>query len=260
METFKIYSNNKGFVMLEGALQEVKLVKVVFTLFEGEYTATTYFSTCNGGYSEKTNALKVYSSISDYEKGVEMNSKGVSENELFAIRPKGFSGIQFGYAFINGEPQRIDLTPCEIVYSYSNESYTILHDVTKEGNFYRTREECLSFNTYRVMNEFGDFKERIGAGKLLMLDDDQKQLLKNFEDAFKALRESGTAFFMTYDGLQVINKRNINFYEIDDDTFGHEKQEEVNIYKDVFNCKVLSECGDLTPIGDDFHLFVNRKD
>lgn len=258
METFKIYSDNKGFVMLDGALKNVELVKVVFAKYGDKLTSTTFFSTWDGGHSMQTNELSIYNSPSDFERGIEMPCKEFTYDEILTNRPDGFKGLQFGWIFLNGEPTQIDLTPNEVVYHYKSKKFSVPDHVTKSGNVYKSRSECLSFNTYRVMDDFGDFTEHIGTGKLLMLDDDQKQLLKNLEDAFKALRENEVGFFVTGDHIQVFNKRKI------DSSYVNEKKivegyEEVDIFNNAFDCG-FSFCDRNYPCGDELKLFVERKD
>lgn len=256
MEKFKIYSNNKGFVLLECALQEVTLVKTVFTRNGDKYTATTFFSTCNGGYSKETSLLKVYSSPIDYEKAKEMPFELVGEDVIKDRRPEGFEGYDFGWILINGEPQQIDLTPNEVVFNYLSGRYEVPDHVVKSGNVYKSREECLSFNTYDVKHADGTITERKGAGKLLMLDDDQKQLLKKFEEAYKALRESGVSFFNNYDETRVFNIRELQNYEVDYMNEDYKGFEKVDIHNKAFECPVfLAE----NFFSDDAAIFVERK-
>lgn len=259
MEKFKIYSNNKGFVLLEGALQEVTIVKTVFTNWGDKYTATTFFSTCNGGYSERTSALKVYNSPADYEKDKEMPFESVGEDVIKERRPEDFEGIDFGWFLVNGEPQQIDLIPDKVVFNYLSGRYEVPDHVTESGDVYKSREECLSFNTYNVKHADGTITKRKGAGTLLMLDDDQKILLKKFEDAYKALRKSGVTFFWSCDNTLVFNTRNIEKSFFDEYEAKHEDYEEVNIFNEAFVCDV--NCGgDVYPCADDLNIFIKRKD
>lgn len=256
MSNFKIYHEDKGFIFMNGALTEVKLLYTKFVKNGESYSAKTTFEMWGEQHTEDANLLKVYNSVEDYEKDKEMPFSEICDEQLNKKRPKGFVNVDFGWVFINGEPQQVDLTPNELTYAYKSKKFLFPNHIANSDNVYRSREECLSFNTYKVKDEWGEVKERVGINKLLMLDDDQKQLFDAFVKSYKALKESGVFFLNDYDKTRVFNFRNLQNYEVDLSSEDYEGMEKVDISNKAFECPVyLAD----NLFGDENTLIVERK-
>lgn len=256
MSNFKIYHEDKGFIFMNGALTEVKLLYTHFVKNGECYSAKTTFEMWGEQLKEDASILKVYSSVADYEKDNEMPFTEICDEQLNNERPDGLENVDFGWIFINGEPQQVDLTPNELTYCFKSKKFCFPGHIATCDNVYRTRNECLSFNTYKVKDEWGDVKERVGINKLLMLDDDQKQLLDAFVKSYKALRESGVSFLNNYDETRVFNTRKLQNYEVDYSTEGYEGFEKVDISNKAFECPILLADNFFS---DDATIFAKRK-
>lgn len=256
MSNFKIYHEDKGFIFMNGALTEVKLLYTNFLKRGENFSATTTFETWGEQRNKDANLLKVYRSVEDFEKDEEMPFMEICDEQLNNKRPNGFENVDWGWFFMNGEPNQVDLTPNELTYDYNSMKFRFPGHIANGDNVYRTRKECLLFNTYKVKDEWGEVKEHVGINKLLMLDDDQNQLLDAFVKSYKALLESGVSFLNNYDETRVFNIRNLQNYEVDYSTEDYEGYEKVDISNKAFECPVFLADNFFS---DDATIFAERK-
>lgn len=162
MSNFKIYHEDKGFIFMNGALTEVKLLYTNFLKRGENFSATTTFETWGEQRNEDANLLKVYRSVEDFEKDEEMPFMEICDEQLNNKRPNGFENVDWGWFFMNGEPNQVDLTPNELTYDYNSMKFRFPGHIANGDNVYRTRKECLSFNTYKVKDLWGEVKEHVG--------------------------------------------------------------------------------------------------
>ena len=82
MSNFKIYHEDKGFIFMNGALTEVKLLYTYFVKRGENFSATTTFETWGEQRNDDANLLKVYRSVEDFEKDEEMPFRKSVMNNL----------------------------------------------------------------------------------------------------------------------------------------------------------------------------------
>ena len=213
----RMYSDAKGFTMIDGTLTEVTLKKLIVTrqsVEDEEYEVTTIFQGPDGKEHSTQIPILMYKSVEDYEK----EQKACYEvcSSPFYIRPNGFSGIDEAWIFVDGEPVTIDIRPLEVVYDYEQRTWTC--EGVPQTNIFRTKEECLSFNEYDVKHADGSVTKRVGINKLVMLDNDQMALFDTLKQTIQQLKDNNVLLMPDYDGdIRAFNLRNIKEWDCDYD-------------------------------------------
>lgn len=229
-----MYSDAKGFTMIDGTLTEVTLKKLIVTrqsVEDEEYEVTTIFQGPDGKEHSSQIPIQMYSSVEDYEKGEQACYEVCSSP--FYIRPDGFRGIDEAWIFVDGEPVTIDLRPLQVVYDYEQRAWTF--EGIPQTNIFRTKEECLSFNEYDVKHADGSVTKRVGINKLVMLDDDQRALFDTLKQAIQQLKDNNVLLMPDCDGdIRAFNLRNVKEWDCDYDKPEEEGFEEVSREHDSF--------------------------
>lgn len=224
----RMYSDAKGFTMIDGTLTEVTLKKLIVTrqsVEDEEYEVTTIFQGPDGKEHSSQIPIQMYSSVENYEK----EQKACYEvcSSPFYIRPDGFSGIDEAWIFVDGEPVTIDIRPLRVVYDYEQRTWTC-EDIP-QTNIFRTKEECLSFNEYDVKHADGSVTKRVGINKLVMLDNDQMALFDTLKQAIQQLKDNNVLLMPDCDGdIRAFNLRNVKEWDCDYDKPEEEGFEEVS--------------------------------
>lgn len=250
----KMYSDAKGFTMIDGTLTEVTIKKLIVTrqsVEDEEYEVTTIFQGPDGKEHSTQSHILMYKSVEDYEK----EQKACYEvcSSPFYIRPDGFSGIDEAWIFVDGEPVTIDIRPLEVVYDYEQRTWTC--EGIPQTNIFRTKEECLSFNEYDVKHADGSVTKRVGINKLVMLDDDQRALFDTLKQTIQQLKDNNVLLLPDCDGeMQAYNLRNIQKWDCDYDEPDFEDYEEVSRKHEAFNNEVYIPAYSL-----DCTLYMKRK-
>lgn len=230
----KMYSDAKGFTMIDGTLTEVTLKKLIVTrqsVEDEEYEVTTIFQGPDGKEHSSQIPIQMYSSVEDYEKGEQACYEVCSSP--FYIRPDGFRGIDEAWIFVDGEPVTIDIRPLEVVYDYEQRTWTC--EGVPQTNIFRTKEECLSFNEYDVKHADGSVTKRVGINKLVMLDNDQMALFDTLKQTIQQLKDNNVLLMPDYDGdIRAFNLRNVKEWDCDYDKPEEEGFEEVSREHDSF--------------------------
>ena len=230
----RMYSDAKGFTMIDGTLTEVTLKKLIVTrqsVEDEEYEVTTIFQGPDGKEHSSQIPIQMYSSVEDYEKGEQACYEVCSSP--FYIRPDGFRGIDEAWIFVDGEPVTIDLRPLEVVYDYEQRTWTC--EGVPQTNIFRTKEECLSFNEYDVKHADGSVTKRVGINKLVMLDNDQMALFDTLKQTIQQLKDNNVLLMPDCDGdIRAFNLRNVKEWDCDYDKPEEEGFEEVSREHDSF--------------------------
>lgn len=249
----KMYSDAKGFTMIDGTLTEVTIKKLIATrqsVEDKEYEVTTILQGPDGKEHSTQIPILMYKSVEDYEKEQEACYEVCASP--FDIRPNGFSGIDEAWIFVDGEPVTIDLRPLEVVYDYEQMKW-LLQGIP-QTNIFRTKEECLSFNEYDVKHADGSVTKRVGINKLVMLDNDQMALFDTLKQTIQQLKDNNVLLMPDYDGdIRAFNLRNVKEWDCDYDKPEEEGFEEVSREHDSF--QVIS----IPAYSLDCHLCMKRK-
>lgn len=213
----RMYSDAKGFTMIDGTLTEVTLKKLIVTrqsVEDEEYEVTTIFQGPDGKEHGSQIPIQMYSSVEDYEKGEQACYEVCSSP--FYIRPDGFRDLDEAWIFVDGEPATIDLRPLRVDYDYEQRKW-LLQGIP-QTNIFRTKEECLSFNEYDVKHADGSVTKRVGINKLVMLDNDQMALFDTLKQTIQQLKDNNVLLMPDCDGdIRAFNLRNVQKWDCDYD-------------------------------------------
>lgn len=273
-DALRVFTKNGGFVMVDRKLQEVKWLRTEFKYDQKEddtlfYVAHTTFQKPDGTTGVLDNYDMAFDSVEKYEKGI---SAETSYKTLFIHKNDGdvlrdvIRGVKrslntkywvFDKSF--RVPVQYELELEKFYFDYSDNRFHT-DEFQKDCEIYDTKEEALSYNTYKVVNEDGSEYEREGINKLISLDDDQRELVKQFEDICKKMKENDLALIADYNFLAVFNMRRVANYELSyepepDTTYGNpEDYERADRYGKTFQLNSGIEWW-----GDDNNLFILRK-
>lgn len=250
----KMYSDAKGFTMIDGTLTEVTLKKLIVTrqsVEDEEYDVTTIFQGPDGKEHSSQSHILMYISVEDYEKGEQACYEVCSSP--FGIRPYGFGGLDEAWIFVDGEPATIDLRPLRVDYDYEQKKW-LLQGIP-QTNIFCSKEECLSFNEYDVKHADGSVTKRVGINKLVMLDNDQRALFDTLKQTIQQLKDNNVLLLPDCNGeMQAYNLRNIQKWDCDYDEPDFEDYEVVSRKHEAFNNEVYIPAYSL-----DCTLYMKRK-
>ena len=229
-DVLRVFTKNSGFVMVDRKLQEVKWLRTEFKYDHKDedfllYTAHTTFQKPDGTTGVLNDYDMAFDSVEKYKKGV---SAETSYKTLFIRKSDGdvirdiIRGVKRSF---NPEywvfdkschaPVRYKLELEEFYFDYSDNRFHT-DEFPKDCKIYDTKEEALSYNTYKVIEQDGAEYERDGVNKLIMLDDDQRELLKQFEDICKKMNDADMLLISdSCEDMSVFNLRHIKNYALD---------------------------------------------
>ena len=271
-DTLRVFTHDKGFVFIDGALVEVKFIETKFDYDHSEngmayFTASHVVRLPDGTNYTVNRYIDVFDSIQKYK------DDDPSETEFKALygTPCCVVSNVFGRRFRsmaywtlkNGEPisKIFELTH----FKYNYLSYRFEADEKPYGTPYVTREECVSYNDIKVIDKDGNTSLSTGINKLLQLDEDQKELLGQFENLLREMKAND--IFLLQDCCQKImayNFRNVEGYALDykaelsevcvDSGEDPKNFERADRYGETFKVE-----GEIEQWGDDNYLFIKRK-
>lgn len=274
-DALRVFTKNSGYVMVDRKLQEVKWLRTEFRYDHKDgdflfFTARTTFQKPDGTTGVLDDYDRAFDSVAKYENGV---SAETSYKTLHTRK----NGGDVMYDIIHGVkrsstpeywvfdksfqiPVRYDLELEKFYFDYSDNRFHT-DEFPKDCEIYDTKEEALSYNTYKVVNEDGTEYEREGINKLIMLDDDQRELLKQFEEVCRKMRENDMILICdSCEDMSVFNIRRIknfalDYNEVPDVMDGNpEDYEQADRYGMDFKINHNIEWW-----GDDNKLFILRK-
>ena len=229
-DALRVFTKNSGFVMVDRKLQEVKWLRTEFKYDHKDedfllYAAQTTFQKPDGTTGVLDDYDMAFDSVEKYENGI---SAETSYKTLFTRKNDGdvirdiIRGVKRSF---NPEywvfdkschaPLRYKLELEEFYFDYSDNRFHT-DEFLKDCKIYDTKEEALSYNTYKVIEQDGTEYERDGVNKLIMLDDDQRELLKQFEDICKKMNDADMLLISdSCEDMSVFNLRHIKNYALD---------------------------------------------
>lgn len=249
----KMYSDAKGFTMIDGTLTEVTLKKLIVTrqsVEDEEYEVTTIFQGPDGKEHSTQSHILMYISVEDYEKGEQACYEVCSSP--FYIRPDGFRGLDKAWIFVDGEPATIDLRPLRVDYDYEQRKW-LLQGIP-QTNIFRTKEECLSYNEYKIVDENGSRTIK-GCNALIQLTSEQEELVKQFEQLCKKMQDEGILLASNCcEAFRAYNVRDCQDYEF---YFTNEASEDFE--QCDRDCGRYVNAQNIYESGDDFEFYIKRK-
>lgn len=211
MVTYNIPTNSHVFVFANGVLNEVNIKRIIFTNWVGCDDLQTEFriesDTLNGVFD----LLDMYDSVEDFLAGkecdnitVEPFAKSTYENVLGANR-----GRENFWYIEDNQVKYLEVAEMKKAY-YEYETNRFYSDEFKGREFFPSKEYASKFLDVEVNKADGTTERVAGINRLLMLDSDQRKLIKQFQELTKTIRESG--IFLCTDpcgDFYAYNKKNV---------------------------------------------------
>lgn len=271
----RVFTKDSGFVIVDSKLQEVKWLRTEFKYDHKDdkflyYTSRTTFQKPDGTTGTLDDYDKAFDSIEGYEDGklaetsykelyYNLNGGEVMHDIIHGVK-RSANHEYWVFDKLCRVPAYYELEMEKFYFDYAGNRFHT-DEFPKDWEIYDSKEECLSYNSYKVVKQDGTEFEREGVNKLLQLDDDQRELVKQFEDICKKMHENGVVLIADYDSICAYNTRKIENYELDCHakpdcpyTGNAEDYEEVDRYASCFH---VSHC--INWYGDDQNLFILRK-
>lgn len=281
-DSLRVFTKDGGFVFTGDKLQEVKYLRTDFWYShkEGDFSyyhakttcqlpngTTDTLEECYGGYG------LAYDSVENYEKGIsaETSYKQLLVNnetkhcddvifDIFCHRKNNCISPEYWYfdkCCHVAVKETLDLE--KFYFDYSDNKFHTKN--LPDGDIYDTKEKCLSYNTYKVVEQDGTEYERDGVNKLLEWDDDQKKLIAKFENIMRELKEHDILLLADCsEQMTAYNLRKVQNYAISyDDTPDVMEGEPEEYEKACRYGKSFSVDHCIQWYGDDNDLFILRK-
>lgn len=251
----EIFSTNEAFFFDNENCQllQVQLVETLFIRDSKSLEtvhARTYAKVVDSDKIIEIEEPEVYASRLDFEKGKRL---ACSTNNPFKCLAASYAS-DVVWAFLHGCPvsQKVSDIRC-VKYDYIHDRFTST-ELPDSKHLYKTKQECLSYNYYEIVDEEGSRTIK-GCNKLLQLTKKQKELVKQFEQLCKKMDDEGILLASNCcEAFRAYNVKDCADYEF---YFTNEASE------DFEQCD--RDCGQYVNVhniyesGDDFELYIKRK-
>lgn len=271
-DTLRVFTRDNGFIFIDDALVEVKFIETKFDYDHLDnrmaYFVATHVVRLPDGTNYTVNRyVDVFDSIQKYKDDIAAETSyktlcgesGCVVQDVFGQR---FKSIAY-WTMKNGEPiiKTFELT--HFKFNYLTNKFEASEK--PYGTPYVTREECVSYNDIKVIDKDGNTSLNTGINKLLQLDDDQKELVGQFENLLREMRDKD--IFLLSDCCERITA--YNFRNVDGYTLNYNPEltesdvdpgENPNDFERADRYGELFEVdGRIEQWGDDNNLFIKRK-
>lgn len=251
----EIFSTNEAFFFDKenGQLLQVQLVETVFER-DSKSSETVYATTSakvvNSGELITIDETEVYASRLDFEKGKRL---ACSTNNPFKCLAASYGSDVF-WTFQHGCPVSQKVSDIKVVkYDYDYDRFTSTELPDRE-HIYPTKEECLSYNEYEIVDEEGTRTIK-GCNALLQLTDKQKELVEQFEQLCKKMDDEGILLASNCcEAFRAYNVKDCADYEF---YFTNEASEDFE--QCDRDCGRYVNAQNIYESGDDFELYIKRK-
>lgn len=163
--TFKGMS---GYTMIDGILCHYDFEEVYMTAWK----EIKYVSSNNRDILWD---IDLYESTKDFEAGNQADHGWITLSDRYAYEEKDVDGtttiLTKVWEMSNGQPMEC-LEALDFVHTHRNNFEPVLRD-----GMYRSRTECLKFNSYQYEDEEGNLQTKVGIGKKVQLTDEQRKFI-----------------------------------------------------------------------------------
>ena len=233
-DSLRVFTKNSGFIIIDRKLQEVKWLRTTFKYDhkEGEflfYIARTTYQKPDGTTGVLDNYDRAFDSVEKYESGISAETSyatlhtnkngGDVVNDIIRGVKRSSKPEYWIFDKIAHVPARYDLELEKFWFDYADTRFHT-DEFPKDCEIYDTKEEALSYNTYTVVKDDGTEYEREGINKLIMLDNDQRELLDQFEALCEKMSDADMLILSdSCDDMSAFNLRHVKNFALDyDDT------------------------------------------
>lgn len=253
MKTVFVPSVRKGYSMINENLTEV-VVTSVFIDFKDSCNNTIHVKHQDTEYTVSKDNF--YASVEDFDKG---NPVAWGTDVWLRCWVEGINFTDNGascYCFENGEPVLYELNINTLVVTFDEKGRV---DMVRSDDFpanpYETREECLAFNNVTIKNEDGTTETRVGAARLAMLSDVQRDVVNQIVGLMRKASDMGVRIVADWNHTYAFNVNGVADYEFAYcDDYPSDKHEMVNLNHKEFivNDSRFNICG------EEDNLFIKR--
>lgn len=248
-----IFSDNEVYVFDKerGQLLQVLIEETVFERDSydlGKIHSRTYASIVSNNEKIEIDECEVYRTRLDFEHGKQIATRLCNPFKLFSDVVSGDEC----WTFQHGCPVCIKLSDISVVtYDYMRGRFFCDE---LPYHTYISKEDCLSYNEYEIVDEEGTRTIK-GCNSLLQLTDSQVELVKQFEDLCKRMRNEGILIASNCcESFRAYNVRDCEDYEFNfanDASEGYEQCDR--------DCGRFVNVTNIYESGDDFELYIKRK-
>lgn len=183
MKTNVIFRGTTGYTMIDGILCHYDFEAVYMTAWK----EIKYVSSNNRDILWD---IDLYASTKDFEEGNQADCGEITLSDKYAYEKKDDDGrpviLTKVWMMVNGQPMECT-EALDFVHTYRN----IFEPVLKEG-MYKSRIECLKFNSYQYEDEEGNLQTKVGIGKKVQLTDEQRKFIdEEFVGVLNKAKEMG---------------------------------------------------------------------
>ena len=269
-DALRVFENDYGYIVINESLTEVKFLHTDFDLGRMDeetktafYTSQTVVLLPNG----KEVTIDDYNNVFDTKEGYEQNIPAETAYKMLdkdygsvlsdIWRGTGVSTRNY-WVFENGEAVMKTLSLNHFQYNYGTNHFES-GEISTDREAYGDKEQCLSYNSYRIVDRDGKETICVGINKLLELDADQKEWVGILENAIRELRNRGVGIFAdTSDDYRVYNFRHVEeynwAYDGEPDVKDSDLYERAQRYGKPFKLDIKIE-----QWSEDHNLFIKRK-
>lgn len=258
MKNYVCYpSETKGWSVIKGELCEVELMDVNYLInLSGDALEQKTLLVQHQGESHSVEPANYYASEEDYRAGKTMECIQLHFPHVKAKAELVGDGFDF-WTMVDGIPAKKH-QPITWAHRPTNEEL-VFPELLDLNTIYKTREECLAWSEYIVSFKDGHKEPRKGAGLLLQLTDEQREVVTTIEQEMRKADSLGIRIFSLYGDIYAINTKGLENFEFaysGDRKFQKEQglTEEFDVLKHEFLCKC-----NVYDIGEDSVLFFKRK-
>lgn len=251
----EIFSTNEAFFFDKenGQLLQVQLIETVFerdSKSSETVHAITSAKVVTGDEIIVIDESEVYASRLDFERGKHI---ACDRRSPFKKLTDSYESDVF-WTFQHGCPVSQKVSDIKVVkYDYEHDRFTC-DEIPDREHIYQTKEECLSYNEYKIVDENGSRTIK-GCNALIQLTSEQEELVKQFEQLCKKMQDEGILLASNCcEAFRAYNVRDCQDYEF---YFTNEASEDFE--QCDRDCGRYVNAQNIYESGDDFEFYIKRK-
>lgn len=216
MVSYNIPVHAHVFVLTEGQLKEITIKRVFFDNRFGCDELQTEFRIEADRLKGCVRMSEIYDSVENYLRGIPCSNIIVHpfKEEVYEHKDHGANNGRGFYYIEDNQVKHLNVEEMPTAY-YEYDEDRFYSDSFKGREFFPTREYASKFLEVEVNKADGTIVHECGINKLLMLDKDQRNLIKQLQGIVKKINDSGIFLFSDTDGeYYAYNTRNVEAVEV----------------------------------------------